>query len=403
MPMLRYIDVLSLSRGRSNDGALLRRWEYRRFMIILHVLGELKPSGAEAMLLSAGPLWCERAEQHILTTGDREGEFAPALREAGYVIHHLPFDRSLGFFRDFARVVQDSGCDVLHLHTEQASLWYALAARLAYRRKLRVVRTVHHLFRFEGNLRFRRLFGRQFMKRVLRVNFVSNSPSGQRNEQKRFAMRNSLVPNWYDSNKFVLPNEEERRETRQSLGFDDETTVFVSLGGNWSYKNYDKIVEALARIPAEHRLRYVQIGVQGEGAPLETLANSLGVSGRLSCVGVVVDVRPYLHAADAYVMPSSEEGFGVAAVEAMASGLPAILSDVEALCDFRENIEGIRYVNPTPDAIAEAMVAFCAMPQESLHKLGRSLAMEVETHYGLAVGPVAYLRAWGIEQSSASG
>ena len=370
-------------------------------MIVLHVLNELKPSGAETMLLSAAPLWCERADQHILTTGDVEGVFAPQLREAGYIIHHLTFNRSVQFFRDFSRVVDDSGCDVLHLHTERASQWYALAARLWCRRNLRIVRTVHHLFRYDGTLRFRRMIGRQFMARVLRVRFISNSPSGQRNERKRFGMTNELVPNWYDSNKFVPADDLERREARRSLGFDDETTVFVSLGGNWGYKNYDMIVEALARIPAEHRLRYVQIGVQGEGDPLETLATSLGVSDRLSCVGVVVEARPYLHAADAYLMPSSEEGFGVAAVEAMACGLPAILSDVEALCDFRENLDGIRYIDPTPDAIAEAMGEFCAMPAERRRQLGLNLAAGVEKHYGLAVGPVAYLRAWGIEDDGA--
>jgi glycosyltransferase involved in cell wall biosynthesis len=370
-------------------------------MIVLHVLNELQPSGAETMLLSAAGLWCERTEQHILTTGDREGALAPALREAGYIIHHLPFDRSLRFFREFARVVEHSGCDVLHLHTERASQWYAVAARLSCRRSLRIVRTVHHLFRFDGYLRFRRMVGRRFMKRVLRVRFLSNSPSGQRNERKRFRMHNELVPDWYDSKKFVPANDGERREARRRLGFDDETTVFVSLGGNWSYKNYDMIVEALAWIPAEHPLRYVQIGVQGQGDPLETLAKSLGVSDRLSCVGVVVDARPYLHAADAYLMPSSEEGFGVAAVEAMASGLPAILSDVEALCDFRENLDGIRYIDPTPGDIAEAMTDFCTMPVESLHQLGRNLAVDVEKHYGLQVGPLGYLKAWGIEENRA--
>lgn len=374
------------------------------FITVLHVMNELQPSGAESMLLSAAPLWRERSEQQILTTGEKEGAFAPALRDAGYTIHHLPFVRSpllpsLRFFRQFARVVEDSGCNVLHLHPERASLWYALAVRIFCRRSLRVVRTVHHLFRFGGFLRFRRVLGRQFMKRVLRVRFLSNSPSGKRNEQKRFHMHNDLALNWYDSSKFAPANDGERRQARQNLGFNDEITVFVSLGGNWGYKNYDMIVEALARIPAEYQLRYVQIGVQGEGHPLETLAKSLGVSDRLSCVGVVLDTRPYLQAADIYLMPSSEEGFGVAAAEAMACGLPAILSDVEALCDFRQNLDGIRYIEPTPDAIAEAMKEFCVMPVEIRRDLGLSLAAAVQKYYGLAVGPVAYLKAWGIEEN----
>ena len=99
-----------------------------------------------------------------------------------------------------------------------------------------------------------------------------------------------------------------------------------SLGGNWAYKNYDLIVSALSRIPAALDVIYAQVGLQGEGAPLESLASETGVTHRLQCRGVVAETLPYLHAADAYLMPSSEEGFGVAAVEAMASGLPAILS-----------------------------------------------------------------------------
>ena len=373
--------------------------EDRRSVTVLHVLNELKPSGAEAMLLSAAPMWRERAAQHILTTGEREGEFAPVLREAGYVIHHLPFERSLRFFREFVRVVEGSGCTVVHLYTERASVWYALSVRLFSHGDLLIVRTVCHFFRFEGNLRFRRMLGRQFMNRVLRVRFLCYSPSVQRNEQKRFRMRNELAPAWYDSNKFEPVDDKKRRQARQSLGFDNETTVFVSLGGNWSYKNYNMIVEALAKIPAEHQLRYVQIGVQGQGDPLETLAESLGVSDRLNCMGVVRDVSPYLQAADVYLMPSSEEGFGVAAIEAMAAGLPAVLADVEALCDFRTNINGIRYVDPDPDAIAEAMREFCTTPADSLQRLGRRLARDVPRHYGLSVGPIAYLRAWGIAET----
>lgn len=346
------------------------------------------------MLLSAAPVWLEGAEQHILSTGEAEGAFAPVLREAGYVIHHLPFARSWSFFREFARLVEASGADVLHLHPERASLWYALAVRCFCRRRLHIVRTVHHLFRFDGLFRIRRMLERQFTKRVLRVRFLSNSPSGQRNEMKRFHMHNELAPNWYDSRQFAPPTDEERRVARQDLGFDDGTTVFVSLGGNWGYKNYDMIVGALARIPAEHRLCYVQVGVQGEGRPLEALAASLGVSERLNCVGVVEQAMPYLRAADVYLMPSSEEGFGVAAVEAMASGLPAILSDVEALCDFRDNLEGIRYIDPSPDHLVEAMQEFCTMSDEDRCRLGRTLAADVERHYGLGVGPVAYLKAW---------
>lgn len=371
-------------------------------MKILHILNELKPSGAETMLLSAAELWTGCSEQHVLSTGSQKGAFAPILSDAGYNVHHLPFAKSIRFFFELGRFIERGRYDVLHLHTERAFFWYALAARCYCGTRLKIVRTVHHLFRFDGSFRIRRMLERQLAKRLLGVVFLSNSPSGKRNEMQRFHMDNPLAANWYDSERFSPPDPEQRTTARQYCGFDEGTTVFVSLGGNWGYKNYDKIVEALSLIPQDKRLLYVQIGVQGEGRPLEQLAENHGVSDRLRCAGVVADAIPFLHAADVYLMPSSEEGFGVAAVEAMACGLPAILSDVEALCDFRENISGIRYIHPTAHDIAFAMDEYCAMPPRTRRRLGLEQAASVEQHYGLRVGPVAYLQAWGVTSQSST-
>jgi len=365
-------------------------------MKVLHILNELKPSGAETMLLSAAGIWTACSEQHILSTGAQEGEFAPILRAAGYHVDHLPFAKSARFFRELGRFMVRGQYDVLHLHTERAFLWYALAARFDCGSRLKIVRTVHHLFRFDGLFRIRRMLERQIAKQFLGVTFLSNSPSGKRNELRRFRMDNPLAPNWYDSGRFVPPSPGQREKARQSCGFDEKKTVFLSLGGNWGYKNYDKIIEALPLVAPEQRILFVQIGVQGEGSPLEVLAEKLGVSGQIRCAGVVEDALPYLHAADVFLMPSSEEGFGVAAVEAMACGLPAILSDVEALCDFREYVPGIRYIRPTATEIASAIDEFCSMSPEARRKRGLEQAHSVERHYGLRVGPLAYLQAWGI-------
>lgn len=346
------------------------------------------------MMLSAASSWLREGEHTILSTGDAPGVFAAPLEEAGYRILHLPFRKNLAFFRDFAALIRAGGYDLVHLHPERASFWHSLAIRLWVSRTLPVVRTVHHLFRFDGPLRLRKLLERQLMKHAFGVKFLSNSPSGQRNELRRFHMDNELAPNWYDDSVFTPPLREQREAARNALGWSSDTTVFLSLGGNWGYKNYDRIVDALALIPENLNLLYVQVGVQGDGCPLETQAKRIGVAHRLHCAGVVPDALPYLRAADAYLMPSSEEGFGVAAVEAMAAGLPAILSDVEALCDFGETVSDIRYVEPNPQSIAQAMMDYAHLPTESRIRIGQVQATEVRKHYGRDVGPAAYLKVW---------
>ena len=277
---------------------------------------------------------------------------------------------------------------------KRASPFYALTVRMSVGYSAFLLRTVHHIFKFKGLLRWRKLLERQFMHHALRVSFVSNSPSGQRNELNRYGLKNPLIPNWYDSERYLPPTKAERLDARKKLNFSEKTCVFISLGGNWSYKNYNLIVEALALIPHNISILYVQIGIQGPDHPLESLAKRLGVSNRLRCEGVVDDPVFYLHAGDAYIMPSSEEGFGVAAAEAMAAGLPAILSDVEALCDFQPIVRGIHYILPNPESIASGMLKMAALSSEQRRALGRLQAEDVRNHYGLHTGRKMYLRIY---------
>ncbi len=71
-------------------------------MRILHVLNELRPSGAETMLRAAAASWRQHGfTGEILSTGEVAGAYADALRLAGYRIHHLPFAKSWRFLVEF--------------------------------------------------------------------------------------------------------------------------------------------------------------------------------------------------------------------------------------------------------------------------------------------------------------
>lgn len=346
------------------------------------------------MLVSAAPLWLAHTEGHVLSTGASVGVYAPRLVAAGYDIHHIPFAKHPSFFLHIAKLLRRERFDVVHLHTERADVWYALTVRASLGYRPFVLRTVHHIFKFKGGLRLRKVLERQAMRWILRVTQVSNSPSGQRNERTRYGARNLLAPNWYDSDRFVPPTDDRRSQARAELRLSNDTCVFLSLGGNESYKNYDLIVDALALLPDDLRVLYVQVGSQGAGRPLETAAAELGVAHRVRCAGIVEDPLPYLHAADALLMPSSEEGFGVAAVEAIASGLPVVLADVEALCDFRPYIPDIIWIAPEVSAIASAMATVAAMSAHERRTLGRRGVEAASSHYGLSTGPALYLELY---------
>jgi glycosyltransferase involved in cell wall biosynthesis len=357
-------------------------------MRVLHILNELRPSGAELMYLAAADLWrAHGVECEILSTGSKPGILAPRMADAGFKIHHIPYLRTPRFVIDVHRFLRRGRYDVIHIHTERASFWYALSAYLAGSHRL--FRTVHNVFPFRGMLRVRRALQR-YIQRRLGVHMIAISPSVGVAEWRYFANPTELIPNWFDDTSYVPPTTPERLQARQHLGVPPETVAFCSVAGCWSYKNHTAIIRALAQIPEELDILYLHAGMEEAGLPERMLAADMGVEHRVRFLGVVPEVLPVLHASDVYLMPSLYEGFGCSAVEAMGAGVPTILSDVPGLCDFRETCSGIRWVNTTPVSIASAMQELIYMPPEERQRVGRSLSHAVRSHYGLGQGALHY-------------
>src|SRR5690606_17553531 len=108
----------------------------------------------------------------------------------------------------------------------------------------------------------------------------------------------------------------------------DEGIFIVSLGRNVPKKHFDIGIRAFAvALKSDPRLRYVHVG--RDAGPLESLAASLGVGDRFHALGELPhsELVHVLHSADIYLSPAAVEGFSLANVEAMASGLPCIVTD----------------------------------------------------------------------------
>ena len=106
-----------------------------------------------------------------------------------------------------------------------------------------------------------------------------------------------------------------------------EAPSLVTVGHLIPRKRHADVIAALARLGDRYPdLRYVVVGDGPEREPLSALARSLGVAGRVELRGQVPPEQAAACAREAtvFVLPSVEEAFGVAYVEAMAGGVPAI-------------------------------------------------------------------------------
>lgn len=115
--------------------------------------------------------------------------------------------------------------------------------------------------------------------------------------------------------------------TRLSIGAEEFLLVCVARLSNG--KGLDILLRALDRL--EHNGLSCKCIVVGDGplkTPLVEQAEALGLRGRILFEGFHDDVRPFLQAADTFLLISYSEGFSLAIIEAMACGLPCIVTNV---------------------------------------------------------------------------
>jgi len=108
--------------------------------------------------------------------------------------------------------------------------------------------------------------------------------------------------------------------------------VVIGMAARFSReKDHPTLLRALAILPSNYRLK-----LAGDGPlrkPLQELAAQLGVLDRIEFLGVVADMPAFYRSIDIYVQSSNCDGFSLVAVEAMASGVPTIGSDIPGLRD----------------------------------------------------------------------
>jgi len=160
-----------------------------------------------------------------------------------------------------------------------------------------------------------------------------------------FGVQAQLVRNGVDPSRFRAPlDAAERAADRDALGLGDRLTV-LTVGGIEPRKGSLTLLEGFAHLRAQAPDRDPLLLIVG-GATLfdyrdeigrfEARARELGVAEHLRIVGTVspADLERHYRAADVFAFPSTKEGFGLVALEALAAGLPVVASEIDVFLTF---------------------------------------------------------------------
>ena len=145
----------------------------------------------------------------------------------------------------------------------------------------------------------------------------------------------------------------------------------ICVGEHSTRKNHETVLRTAALLPDVHVL-FCGVGEKQE--ELETLARELDMAGRTHFLGFRKDVPTLLAASDIFMFPSWQEGLPVSQMEAMAAGLPCVVSEVRGNADLISQGEGGFLRKPTDvDGFAEDIALLLGDPalRESMGQRNR--------------------------------
>jgi glycosyltransferase involved in cell wall biosynthesis len=247
--------------------------------------------------------------------------------------------------------------DIVHTHTSKAGILGRFAARIAGVR--RIVHTPHgHIFYgYFGPLKTRCFIQTERLAAEITGRIVTLTRKGMddhlgvgigRPEQYR------IIPSGIDISRYKSAD---RAKVREETGY-SPFRVIGWAGRLTPIKNCAAFLHAAACISRQDSAtRFLVAGDGEERDMLHGLAHSLGLHSKVAFLGDRRDMPDVLAAMDVFVLCSRNEGFGRVLVEAMASGVPVVSTDVGGAAEvLDEGKAGVLVSSGEPEKLAAAVM-----------------------------------------------
>lgn len=323
-----------------------------------------------------------------------DGPFAARLRSEGFRHRVIPISRKASPVHQLVAVaalavslVRDRP-DLLHTHTPVGGLVGRAAAALA---RIPAVHTFHGLPLKDPSrpTPIERVFivAERILARGTRVFFSQARGDVDTAVTLGFASRDRtiVVGNGVDIDRFA-PDESRRAKMRAGLGLDEASVLVITVARLVLEKGLLDLADAAYLLASDSRVHFAIVGAALPSDRTDVTAElsrhaAAGSGHRWQLLGHRSDVDALLQAADIFVLPSYREGLPRSIIEAMASALPIIATDIPAcreLVDPGEN--GLLVTAGDVSALADAIRRLAEDPTSRRRLGARSRALAIERH-----------------------
>ncbi len=257
--------------------------------------------------------------------------------------------RSLTAFRDNKKafdninsIIKNYNIDVIHCNTPIGGF---LGRICGHKNKTnKVIYTAHGFHFFKGNSFIKNFIFKNVEKYLAHfTDAIITMNHEDYEEAQKFRLRNNgkvyfihgIGINLQDYKNINVNVEKKRKE----LGLLDDDIVLISMGDLIKRKNYALSLEIIFACNNPH-IKYL---ICGKGPELELLkkqAINLGIDNQVIFLGFRTDIKELLQISDIFLFTTLQEGLPRSLMEAMASGLPCVVSNIRGNKDLIDNNKG---------------------------------------------------------------
>lgn len=330
---------------------------------VLHVLAPATAGGLESVVatLAHGQVrhGFDVRVASIVTAGSPEPHLHARLRESGVELSvlELPARAYAVERRELARIIGTFRPGVVHTHGYRPDV---LAGGVARRLAAGTVTTVHG---FTGGGWKNRVYEFLQVRAFRRFDAVVAVSRPIASRLERAGVPPALVQVVPNAHR-IDPPPLERAAARRELGLADGATCLGWVGRLSREKGFDVLLEALARLP-DPAVRVSVIGAGPDQPRMEALAQRLGLAGRIAWHGLLPRAARLYRAFDLFVLSSRTEGTPISLFEAMAAGIPAVVTRVGGVPDVVTPDHAWLVPPEDPGALAGAIAGALADPEEA--------------------------------------
>lgn len=264
---------------------------------------------------------------------------------ANVINHQIDFARSpfskqtLVAYNQLKELLKNYDFDLIHCHTPVGGILTRLVAKKYRKNGAKVIYTAHGFHFFKGAPKINWLIFyplEKFFSRFTDILITINKEDYQIAQKKFNANQVEYVPGvGIDVKKFNRDNFDVA-DIRRKLGLTKADIIALSVGELSTRKNHEVVIKAISKLPDKYldNFKYLIVGNGDLEDYLKSLTEQLKISNKVMFLGYRKDIPELCAISDMFLFPSLQEGLPVALMEAMASGLPVICSNIRGTVDL---------------------------------------------------------------------